>query len=1379
MAKPATGGDFTLEKSLPSNVEAERSILGAVLLDNQTINQAAERLKREDFFLESHRRIYEKMLYLSEQGRAIDPITLQEELRRAGDLDLIGGPAYIAALIDGVPRFSNIDNYSQIVKGKSILRRLIQTTNQIMSTCFDAEEEPEVILDQAERAILAIAEDRIRQGFVPVSEVAHKQLEYIEEIAGREQLITGIATGFRDLDYMTSGLQRGDLVIIAARPSVGKCLSADSEIVLADGGVATIEEIYRQGRARLLTLNNRWRFEPTSPSAFVDDGQKPVFRVTTRLGRVVESTLSHPFLTLDGWRPLMELRPGHKLAVPRRINIFGKLRIRDCEVKLLAYLIGDGCLTKTSPEFTNSDPVLQADFSAAVSGFPGVMARMRLSSTRAPSLRVTRDRDFIKTQRDAFAQALRSLLKSRPRGTSRQLALRLKVDASLIDAWQHGICVPNQEMFGAVCEFLKVEPEDLSSSAFALFRWQNKNPVTAWLQEHGLWGKGAHEKTVPPLIFKLRRDQVALFLNRLFATDGWASVSGTGATEIGYTTVSERLGRQLQHLLLRFGIIASLRRRSVTYLAEKRCAWSLSITHADSIRTFAAEVGILGKEAALARVLAALDERHNRPSLDTLPQEIWERLATAKGQPSWGSLARQAGIKGHTNIHVGRRTLSRPRLLAMSQVLRDQSLRDLATSEVYWDEIVAIEPVGYKQVYDLTIPETHNFVANDICVHNTAFCLNIAQNAAMTPQHHGEKAIVGIFSLEMSKEQLVQRLLCSQSRLDAHRLRTGMLSKDDWRRLALGVSELAEARIFIDDTPGISVLEMRAKARRLKNEQHRLDLLIIDYLQLMSGRGRVESRQQEVSQISRELKGLAKELNVPLIALSQLSRAPEARTDHRPQLADLRESGCLAGESLITLADSGAQVTIRDLAGQSGFAVWALNEETLKLERATVSRAFSTGIKPVFRLTTRLGRSIRATANHKFRTFAGWKRLDELKLGERLALPRSLSSPSTQSMTDAELGLLGHLIGDGCTLPRHVIQYTTREKDLAELVASLAAAVFGDEVAPRIKQERTWYQVYLSSTRCHTHHVHSAVVEWLMGLGIWGLRSYEKRIPHKVFEQPQSAVATFLRHLWATDGCIRLKPGFYAPAVYYATSSEAPARGVHSLLLRLGINAWLRRRPQPGKGRDQYHVALTGKFDLEQFAKQVGAVGGYKSRSLKDVVTYLQDRQANTNRDVIPNLFWQEMVVPAMRDSGLTTRQMMAGIHTTYCGTRLYTQNVSRARALRIAQTVHSEPLTRLAQSDVYWDQVISIQAEGEAEVYDLTVEKLHNFVANDVLVHNSIEQDSDVVMFIYREDVYNPETEKQNIAEIIIGKQRNGPIGKVELVFLKTLTRFENKAYE
>lgn len=613
------------------------------------------------------------------------------------------------------------------------------------------------------------------------------------------------------------------------------------------------------------------------------------------------------------------------------------------------------------------------------------------------------------------------------------------------------------------------------------------------------------------------------------------------------------------------------------------------------------------------------------------------------------------------------------------------------------------------------------------------------------------------------------RLLCSEAMVDAHRFRNGFLTRDEWERLGDALGRLSESKIFIDDTPGISVLEMRAKARRLATEQRRIDLIIVDYLQLMTGGGRIESRQQEVAQISRELKGLAKELQVPLIALSQLSRASEQRSDHKPQLSDLRESGCLAGETLITLADTGERVPIKSLAGKKDFAVWSLNEETGRIERGNVSNAFCTGVKPVFKMTTRLGHEIRATGNHKFYTLDGWKRLDELKIKEKLALPRKLDNPYQQTMSNAELALLGHLIGDGCALPRHVIQYTTRENDLAETVANLATEVFGTEVEPRINAERQWLQVYLTSTRHHTHNVRSAVSEWLTDLGVFGLRSYEKFVPEKVFTQPEEAIATFLRHLWATDGCIRMKPGFYPIALYYASSSERLARDVQTLLHRLGINAWLRRRSQNGKGRDQFHVSITGKGDVETFAHKIGAVGAYKQQGLAEITDYLCHRTAKTNRDVIPPQLWLNAI---MRDN-ISRKQFRTSVGVELSA--ISKQNISRERAFRIAQAVNSNELLRLSQSDIYWDEIVSIEPDGSEEVFDLTIDIWHNFVGDHYILHNSIEQDADVVAFIYREEQYKQTEENDGKAEIIIAKQRNGPTGSVKMTFLKQFTRFED----
>jgi len=210
------------ERTLPHNLEAERSVLGAILLHNDTFNLAAEVIDAGDFFREAHRRIFDKMVRLAERGEAIDFVTLKEELSKSGDLDEVGGPAYIAALVDGVPRSTNVAHYARIIKEKATLRNLIFSANKILATAYDAEEDADVILDEAEHAIFAIADDKIGDGFVSLKTLAQSSLDTIEALHARKELITGVPTGFTDLDEMTSGLQPSDLVIIAARPSMGK-----------------------------------------------------------------------------------------------------------------------------------------------------------------------------------------------------------------------------------------------------------------------------------------------------------------------------------------------------------------------------------------------------------------------------------------------------------------------------------------------------------------------------------------------------------------------------------------------------------------------------------------------------------------------------------------------------------------------------------------------------------------------------------------------------------------------------------------------------------------------------------------------------------------------------------------------------------------------------------------------------------------------------------------------------------------------------------------------------------------------------------------------------------------------------------------------------
>lgn len=803
-----------LEKPLPSSPESERVILGAILLDNQLISQAIEKLAPEDFYSPLHRRIFKAMINLFESAQRIDPILIGEELRKEGLLESIGGIAAITNLTFGLPHFSDIFDYARVVKDKSIVRNLIKVCNLITSEALAEEDDAEVILDHAEQLIFQLADEKTRQGFSHVKPVAQEVLAKVQEYAkNTSHALTGLATGFRDLDEKTSGLQKTDLIIIAARPSMGKCNSADTEITLADGSVKTIEEIYNCKEAELLTLKDNYKFTITKASDFIDDGIKPVFRVTTRLGRQIETTITHPYLTINGWRKLEKLKVGEKIAVPRVLNIFGKEKLPKCKIKILGYLLGDGCLTQSQAVFIVAKKHLQTDFEIAISEFGGIETTIYEGKTGAAYLRVRKS----------------------------------------------------------------AENSD------------SRNPLSTWLKEIGIQGCNSHTKFIPKEIFTLKKELVALFLNRLFSTDGWACILTSGQVQVGYTSVSEKMIRQIQHLLLRFGVIANLKKRQIKYKDTRNAAWQLDITDAKSIKIFAEEIGIFGKESDFEEILKVLEARNYQTNKDLIPMEIWKHISYAKGAESWVSVAKRAEIKGASNLHVGKRQPTRTRLAKFADALDDKYLENLAESEIYWDEIVSIEYAGNKQVYDLTIPETHNFVANDICVHNTALCLTLAQNAAII-----ENAVIALFSLEMSKEQLVMRMLSSEARVDAHRFRTGHLMRDEWGRLAEAIGTLSETRIFIDDTPGISVLEMRAKARRLATEQKQLDLVVVDYMQLMSGSSRrIESRQQEVSQISRELKGLAKELNVPVVALSQLSRAPEARNPPRPIMSDLRESGSI------------------------------------------------------------------------------------------------------------------------------------------------------------------------------------------------------------------------------------------------------------------------------------------------------------------------------------------------------------------------------------------------------------------------------------------------------------------------------------------------------
>jgi replicative DNA helicase len=644
---------------------------------------------------------------------------------------------------------------------------------------------------------------------------------------------------------------------------------------------------------------------------------------------------------------------------------------------------------------------------------------------------------------------------------------------------------------------------------------------------------------------------------------------------------------------------------------------------------------------------------------------------------------------------------------------------------------------------------------------------------------------VALFSLEMASTQLVQRLISMESEIPANKFRNGKLEDYEWEMLSKTVERLNAVPIFIDDTPAINIFELRAKCRRLK-QQHDIQLVIIDYLQLMTGsteNNRGGNREQEIGSISRALKSLAKELNVPVIALSQLSRAVEVRGgSKRPQLSDLRESGCLIGDTLLTDLNTGKRFRIKDLAtnfdGQQ--IKTASLQADLKVAAMPISNVFFSGTKPVFELKTRSGRSIRATANHPFFKLNGWSRLDALRPGDKIALPRRIevSNPANPLSTE-EIVLLAHLVGDGCILPKQPYHYTSADPQNIEAVAQSAKNLFG--IQARLVQQENWQHAYLPAPFRLTHGKKHPITTWYERLGLERVRSFEKRLPDALFECDQARIALFMRHLWATDGNVgwKILNGRKASAaIYYATTSPLLAEQIQHLLLRLGI--WSTLRVSVKKGyRPSHQVHISGKENQTAFLNTVGCYG-QRGQVIPKLLEALQHIQPNPNTDVIPKEAWKSVVAPCKESVEIGWRDVSARLEMAYCGSTLFKSGISRERMTRLCKALPFDPICHLAESDIYWDEITSIVPAGMADVYDATVPGTHNFVANDIIVHNSIEQDADIVAFIYRPEYYQILEDEsgqslKGVAEFIVAKHRNGALDTVKLKFTDTFAKFSN----
>ncbi len=590
-------------------------------------------------------------------------------------------------------------------------------------------------------------------------------------------------------------------------------------------------------------------------------------------------------------------------------------------------------------------------------------------------------------------------------------------------------------------------------------------------------------------------------------------------------------------------------------------------------------------------------------------------------------------------------------------------------------------PTGFSDLDRLTNglhPGQMIVVAARPAIGKSTLGIDVVRSAAIK---HNMSAVV--FSLEMSRNEIVMRLLSAEARVHLQKLRTGQMGEDDWAKIAQTMGKISAAPLFIDDSPNMSLMEIRAKCRRLK-QRHDLKLVVIDYLQLMTSGKRVESRQQEVSEFSRALKLLAKELEVPVIAISQLNRGPEQRTDKKPQMSDLRESGCLTEDTRVLRADTGAETTLGELYAlrTTDVPVWALDER-LQYVRRHLTHVFPTGIKPTYRLRLASGKEVTATANHPFLTYEGWTPLGELEPGSRIGVPRHVPGPEqTATWLDRDVTMLARMIA-GRTAP--------------------GAAVWDDEV---------WEQLGES-------------------------------LPASLFHLPKPQIALFLRTLLTQNGAVTLDGG--TGLVTLRATGRRVLDGVSRLLLRFGISTRIRR------STDGMVLELVEKDDLRRLLQEVG-IEGRHAVAADELLSRVRERDVDASTE--PVRMWDE-------------------VRAVLVAAAARSQAEGRAPLAQVVDVLDRADLQVDAVNDLLWDEVVAIEPMGDQQVFDATVVGTHNFIANGIAVHNSIEQDADMVILLHREDAYEKESPRAGEADLIVAKHRNGPTDTITVAFQGHFSRF------
>ncbi len=1217
-----TEGDlstYVFGKVQPQALPLEEAVLGALMLDKDSIAIVIDILRSESFYSDAHQLIYKAILRLFERSQPVDLLTVTEELKKAGDLEKAGGGFNLVNLTNRVASAANIEYHARIISQKHIQRELIRVSTGVIRDAYEDTTDVFQLLDDAEQGLFNITQQNLSRSYESMGTLASKALKQLEELSQREEGLSGVPTGFTDLDRITSGWQSSDLIIMAARPGMGKCLGKGTKVLMYDGTLRKVEDVLV---GDLLMGND------STPRKILSlaRGREGMYWVRQNKGIDYRVNESH-ILSLKRSRN----EDSHKQGDILNINV---KEYSEKTTKFKSNYKG----YRVAVEFAEKETPLPPYFLGLWLG-DGTSSKNEISN---------KDEEVVVYLKQ-YADDLGLDLKQYERNPDK--------------CPRYGISGGHTGKKGYS---LKVE-----------------------LRNIGV----LNNKHIPQEYLVNSTANRLELLAGLIDSDGHYLVQSNG---LEITQKNKRLAEDIKFLCDSLGFRTS-------FIPKK------------------ASIASIGYETTVYRFRIYGD-------IERIPIKIKRK------QPNpW-------------------------------------------KSPVDW-QVTGIQ-IEYDKVddfYGFEIDGNHLFLLEDMTVtHNTSLTLALAKNAAMD---FGKP--VAFFSLEMSNIQLVQRLISLEAEISGSKLRGGNLEDYEWKQLHSVIEKMSEVPIFIDDTPGINIFELRAKCRRLKM-QNDIQMVVIDYLQLMTGGGENKggNREQEISAISRGLKGLAKELNIPVIALSQLSRAVETRGGtKRPQLSDLRE--CVTGDTKIFLPYTGEYVPVKELLGRKDFSVLALNEN-YKLQPSLCLDVWETGEKEIYEVTTKSGFRIKTSLNHPFLTVDGWQQLVDLKEGDLVATPRCINTSLSSTLKDEEIILLAHMIGDGCFVERQPIHYTSQEEASLKIVEACAAKLWNIEGRlVKDSNSKDCYHLYLPSPYRLTHNVRHPFTNLLLKLGLDKARSYEKRIPVNIFKSSKRQIALFIHHLWSTDGGVFIRKGKGSSKLHYASNSIELVSGLKSLLLRFGVSCTIHKTTKEDY-KPMYNINVTGKNNIINFANNIGVFGS-KTEQLNKLVTLLSQSNSNPNSDVISKNIWKN-IKTLKKQKGFTERSFQTALGTNYCGTSLYKSNLSRERLGKVAELLEVDELKNLANSDIKWDKIKSIVHIGKEMTYDLHVADTHNFVANDFIIHNSgaIEQDADIVTFIYRPEYYQilEDEEGQSlkgVAEVIIAKHRNGALGTVKLKFTDQYAKFSD----